>query len=176
MPTPQSLETSPAGLLPGFLRPRWVRMSLALLGLALLLTVPDLVFLAITHVLFGAVHLVWAVVHFVLGFVHLWFEHLLQEAFGMTRHGAQMATAWVGLVLIVAGAVWVGRKLWRAARSYAANFRKQQESGMAGWGLALSLLSPANPPRKSQRGAHLASTRNEIKSKDGQEPCFESES
>jgi hypothetical protein len=124
-----------------------VRLLLAAAFVTLALVAPDL----LLHLLAGILHLAWEVIHAGLGVLHLGFEHLLQEAFGLSRHGAQMVTAWIGLALILALGAWAGRKAWRAARLRAKVLRQEAAAVLAAAWMAPAprdrIPGPANPSR-----------------------------
>lgn len=101
------MHTNPPDRIPTSLWRRLPAKHLALLGgLALLLVAPDL----LLFLLGQALHLVWLVVHFCLGWLELGFKHLVQETFDVTRHTAQIITAWTGLFVFLALFVWFYRK------------------------------------------------------------------
>lgn len=92
-------------------------------GLALLLAAPDLALFIVGQ----ALHVVWYVLHFALGSLELAIEHGLQSAFQVSRHTAQMMTAWLGLFVFLALFVWLYRKFVPRFLGILANRRRTAE-------------------------------------------------
>lgn len=79
---------------------------LGLGALAAVAVSPDLVLLLVVN----AAHVMWAVLHAVIGVLELSIEHLVAEVFEVSRHTAQIITAWILLLLFLLLAGWLVRK------------------------------------------------------------------
>ena len=55
--------------------------------------------------------------HVVIEVLEMGLEHLLEALFHLEGHDAQMATAWIGLVLILILVTYIGKRLRQAWRS-----------------------------------------------------------
>lgn len=73
---------------------------------ALAIVFPDLALTLILNLL----HALWFVAHAIIGWVELSIEHLLEWSLGVSRHTAQILTAWIGLFLILTLLVWLIRR------------------------------------------------------------------
>jgi hypothetical protein len=69
-------------------------------------------------------HLVLQVFHVALGWLHLAIEHGLQSAFDVSRHTAQIITAWIGLGALIALSVWLYRATGPRLRKIGAQGRR----------------------------------------------------
>lgn len=119
------MKTNPPDRNPPSLWRRPPSKHLALLGgLALLLVSPDMALFLIGQ----ALHLVWLVAHFCLGWLELGFKHLVQETFDVSRHTAQIITAWTGLFVFLALFVWLYRKFAPRLADFLSNRRRTAES------------------------------------------------
>lgn len=93
--------------------------------LAVVVTFPD-VALALAV---KTVHAVWFVLHAVVGVLELSIEHVVELAFHVSRHTAQLITAWILLLMFLLLAVWLARKCLLRAQPSAPN--AAQDSGPA---------------------------------------------
>ncbi len=55
-------------------------------------------------------HAVWFVLHTVIGVLELSIEHLVEMAFHVSRHTAQLITAWILLFMFLSLAIWLARR------------------------------------------------------------------
>lgn len=69
------------------------------------LVFPDLTW----EIILNFLHTLWFVVHGAIGWFELSIEHLLEWSLGVSRHTAQILTAWLGLFLILYFLVWLAR-------------------------------------------------------------------
>lgn len=97
---------------------RWIarrlldRAALAAYGIVFVLVFPDVAL----HVLLQVLHLIWFVIHVFIAWAELSIEHLVESAFGVHRHTAQMITAWIGFFILLGLLAWAWRMLaprWR---------------------------------------------------------------
>lgn len=82
-------------------------------GVGALILFPDIVF-----------HLVFEVLHFAIGWIELTIEHAIQEALDVSRHTAQIMTAWIGLAVLIALLAWLYRKFGPRVRACYAGYRQ----------------------------------------------------
>lgn len=95
-------------------RPRFGgRNALLAAGLVVLIVFPDVVF-----------HLLFQVLHVVIGWLELTLEHALQSALNVSRHTAQIMTAWIGLALLIVLLVWAYRKFSPRVRNFCLRYRQ----------------------------------------------------
>jgi hypothetical protein len=97
---------------------RWIarrlldRTALAAYGIAAALLFPDVAL----QILLQVLHFAWFVIHVFIAWAELSIEHVVESAFGVHRHTAQIITAWIGLVILLGLLAWVRWKLaprWR---------------------------------------------------------------
>jgi hypothetical protein len=81
------------------------RRLMLIAGISLLLVFPDVAILVILKL-----------VYFVVSWLSLQFKHALQDIFDLSRHGAQMITAWLEVTVLVAMGVWLFRRLKKGLR------------------------------------------------------------
>lgn len=92
---------------------RWIarrlldKAALTAYGIVFVLVFPDVAL----HILLQGLHLIWFVLHVFIGWIELSIEHVVESAFGVHRHTAQMITAWIGLVIFLGLLAWGWRKL-----------------------------------------------------------------
>lgn len=82
-------------------------------GLGILILFPDVVF-----------HLLFEVLHIVIGTLELSLEHALHSALPVSRHTAQMLTAWIGLTLLIVLLAWLYRRFGPRARKLGSRYRR----------------------------------------------------
>lgn len=88
------------------------KAALAVYGIVFVLVFPDVAL----HLLLQGLHLIWFVIHVLIAWAELSIEHLVESAFGVHRHTAQMITAWIGFVTLLGLLAWAWRKFtprWR---------------------------------------------------------------
>jgi len=77
-----------------------------LAGLALLLAFPDMVMLLAVKLF----HIAGYLLHFLIGWLEVGLKHLVHWAFDVSRHTAQIITAWIGLFASLLLLVWLLRR------------------------------------------------------------------
>ncbi|MGZ8216698.1 hypothetical protein [Methylomagnum sp.] len=118
------MPTHPPGDASPFTPRRPPAKYVALLGgLALVLAAPDLALFIVGQ----ALHVVWYVLHFALGSLELAIEHGFRSAFQVSRHTAQMMTAWLGLFVFLALFVWLYRRFAPRLAGFLSNRRRAAE-------------------------------------------------
>lgn len=102
---------------PNLLRRLWRRPSgthLAVAGaVAFAIAFPDLALMLLGQ----AAHVVWFILHTVIGVFELGTEHVIEWAFHVPRHTAQIMTAWVGILAFLLLLVWLARKFVPSLRT-----------------------------------------------------------
>ena len=58
-----------------------------------------------------AILIVLKMLYFAVSWLSLMFKHALQEAFDISRHSAQMITAWIEAAALITFNIWLFRKL-----------------------------------------------------------------
>jgi len=86
-----------------------------IISVGLLVVFPDVVILILLKLLYFAV-----------SWMSLMFKHALQEAFDLSRHSAQMVTAWIEAAALIAMNVWLFRKLNKRVQDW--YFRRLDQS------------------------------------------------
>jgi len=71
-----------------------------IISIGLLVVFPDVAILIVLKMLYFAV-----------SWLSLMFKHALQEAFDISRHSAQMITAWIEAAALITFNIWLFRKL-----------------------------------------------------------------
>lgn len=83
------------------------RRLILLVSISLLLVFPDV-----------AILIILKLIYFAVSWVSLQFKHVLQDVFDLSRHGAQMITAWLEVTVLFAMGVWLFRKLRKGIREW----------------------------------------------------------
>lgn len=91
------------------------RRLILLIGISLLLVFPDV-----------AILILLKLIYFTVSWLSLQFKHVLQDVFDLSRHGAQMITAWLEVTVLVAMGVLLFRKLRKVIREWLS--RKHEQS------------------------------------------------
>ncbi|MFN5745875.1 MAG: hypothetical protein ACK443_07305 [Methylococcaceae bacterium] len=99
----------------GFRLPLNARRLVLLVSISLLIVFPDV-----------AILIILKLVYFTVSWLSLQFKHALQDVFDLSRHGAQMITAWLEVAVLIALSVGLFRKLRKVLRERFS--RKREES------------------------------------------------
>ncbi len=107
------LPSEPA-LIRGWRLPLDARRLVLLVGIGLLMVFPDV-----------AILIILKLVYFTVSWLSLQFKHVLQDVFDLSRHGAQMITAWLEVTVLVTLGVWLFRKLKKGFRDWFSRKRER---------------------------------------------------